>query len=77
MLPEAWAIVESQPKTSERIFPYKAQSIGEAFRRARKLLGISNLRFHDLRHEATSRFSSVATCFRRSSSLRFTSLGPH
>ncbi len=53
--PEAWAIVEAQPRTSEYIFPYDPKSIGSAFTRACQLLGIKDLRFHDLRHEATSR----------------------
>jgi integrase len=38
-----------------RIFPYKGRSIGTAFRRTCRELGISDLHFHDLRHEATSR----------------------
>jgi integrase len=53
--PEAWAIVERQPRTSEYIFPYEPKSVGAAFTRACHLLGIQDLRFHDLRHEATSR----------------------
>jgi len=53
--PEAWAIVQKQPRTSELIFPYKPRSVGAAFTRACKVLGIRDLRFHDLRHEATSR----------------------
>jgi integrase len=53
--PEAWALVSAQPETSERIFPYDPKSVGTAFTRACHLLGIENLRFHDLRHEATSR----------------------
>jgi integrase len=53
--PEAWAIVERQPRTSEYIFPYDPKSVGAAFTRACRLLGIKDLRFHDLRHEATSR----------------------
>ncbi len=53
--PEAWAIVERQPKTSEYIFPYESKSICDAFTRACHVLGIENLRFHDMRHEATSR----------------------
>jgi integrase len=52
--PEAWAIVESQPRTSAYIFPYDPKSIGAAFTRACHVLGIEDLRFHDLRHEATS-----------------------
>lgn len=53
--PEAWAIVERQPGTSQYIFPYDPKSISGAFTRACHLVGISDLRFHDLRHEATNR----------------------
>ncbi len=53
--PEAWALVTAQPRTNEYIFPYEPKSIGAAFTRACHLLGIQDLRFHDLRHEATSR----------------------
>jgi integrase len=53
--PEAWAIVESQPRASGCIFPYDPKSVGAAFTRACHLLGIEDLHFHDLRHEATSR----------------------
>ena len=52
---EAWAIVERQPKMSEYIFPYNPKSICAAFTRACHVLGIKDLRFHDMRHEATSR----------------------
>jgi integrase len=38
-----------------RICPYKGRSIGTAFRRTCRELGIPDLHFHDLRHEATSR----------------------
>lgn len=62
MLDEAWEIVERQPvlktddgKDDPRVFPYNAKSIGTAFTRAMKVLGIEDLRFHDLRHEAVSR----------------------
>jgi integrase len=53
--PEAWAVVQAQPKGSEYIFPYDPNSVSAAFTRACQLLGIKDLRFHDLRHEATSR----------------------
>ena len=52
---ESWTIVERQPRTSQYIFPYDPKSVGAAFTRATRLLGIADLRFHDLRHEATSR----------------------
>ena len=52
---EALAIIKRQPRTSEYIFPYTGATIGKYFGNAQKLLGIEDLRFHDLRHEATSR----------------------
>lgn len=55
LLLEAWEVIQRQPKTSEFIFPYKGKSIGAAFTRACHVLGIKDLRFHDLRHEATCR----------------------
>ena len=51
----AWKIVQRQPETSEFIFPYNPKTIGTNFDRACNLLGIVDLHFHDLRHEATSR----------------------
>src|SRR5262249_14571275 len=38
-----------------RIFPYSTDAISAAFTRACKILGIEDLRFHDLRHEGISR----------------------
>lgn len=66
MLAEAWAIIERQTvqeivhvdgtRTKDpRVFPYNAKSISAAFTRATRVLGIEDLHFHDLRHEATSR----------------------
>jgi integrase len=54
--PEAWAIAKRQPQQGAYIFPYNPRSICAAFTRACRVLGIHDLRFHDLRHEATSRF---------------------
>lgn len=51
----AWEIAQRQPKTSRFIFPYNAKTISTFFTRACKILEIDGLRFHDLRHEATSR----------------------
>ncbi len=53
--PEAWEIVCRQQHDRHRIFPFEPKSIGAAFRRACQMLDIHDLRFHDLRHEATSR----------------------
>jgi integrase len=53
--PEAWKIVCGQQCDEQRIFPFDAKTVGTNFRRACKMLDIPDLRFHDLRHEATSR----------------------
>jgi integrase len=53
--PEASAIVKSMRRRDERIFPYTSHAISAAFTRTCKLLGIDDLRFHDLRHEGVSR----------------------
>lgn len=53
--PEALAIVEAMPRVSDRIFPYSTDAISAAFTRACQVLGIEDLRFHDLRHEGVSR----------------------
>ena len=52
---EAFDIIERQPRVSEFIFPYNAKTIGTYFTKACNILEIEDLRFHDLRHEATSR----------------------
>lgn len=53
--PEAVAIVNTMPRTSECIFPYSTDAISAAFTRACHFLAIEDLRFHDLRHEGVSR----------------------
>lgn len=53
--PEAWKIVQRQPKGGEFIFPYNPRTIGAYFADACALLEIEDLHWHDLRHEATSR----------------------
>lgn len=51
----ALAAIDRQAKVVDRIFPYKSKSIGNSFTKACQMLGIDDLHFHDLRHEATSR----------------------
>jgi integrase len=52
--PEAIAIIKTMPHDEERIFPYSTDAISAAFTRACKILGVADLRFHDLRHEGIS-----------------------
>jgi integrase len=42
---------------SGRVFPISPEALKKAFTRARERAGITNLHFHDLRHEATSRIA--------------------
>jgi len=66
LLTSALEIIERQPRVmvvdaagkeapDPRIFPFNPKSIGTAFTNAMPVLGIEDLHFHDLRHEATSR----------------------
>jgi len=55
MLGGAWEILNRQPKTDVRIFPYRSKSVTVGFQRVRNKLGITDLRYHDLRREGASR----------------------
>ena len=48
--------LQTVPQTYEQVFPISATCLLLAWNRARKKAGITDLRFHDLRHEAVSRF---------------------
>jgi integrase len=55
---DAWELLQEQRDlrlNGPRCFPHNAKSAGTAFQRAVKDLGIVDLHFHDMRHEATSR----------------------
>ena len=56
--PLALDILMSLPVRSDgRLWAFKTGgSITQAFRRTRKAAGLTNLKFHDLRHEGTSRY---------------------
>ena len=58
--PEAVAIVGSMPREQDYIFPYSTDAISAAFTRGCKILGIEDLRFHDLRHEGISRLFEMS-----------------
>ncbi len=44
------------PEREERVFGMTANQITDTMKRVRKKAELENIRFHDLRHEATSRF---------------------
>jgi len=55
---DAIALLKEQRAASpltERVFPSNGRSVGTAFRRCCRELGIVDLHFHDPRHEAISR----------------------
>ena len=49
-------VLQKVPQTDEQVFTISATRLRLAWNRARKKAGISDLRFHDLRHEAVSKF---------------------
>jgi integrase len=53
--PEGWRIAQAQPVVAPFIFPYNPGTVSDAFTSACRILGIKDLVFHDLRHEAISR----------------------
>lgn len=54
LLQDAWDIIQRQPRTDPRIFPYTPDCISISFSKAVRLLDIKDLRFHDLRHHGVS-----------------------
>jgi len=51
---DAPAIIEKQPRKSDRIFPFEGGTLSRNFREACKACGIVDLHLHDSRHEAAS-----------------------
>ena len=49
-------VLRTVPQDQEKVFPISANCLRLAWVRARNKAGITDLRFHDLRHEAVSRF---------------------
>ena len=54
-------ILQTQPQTSDFVFPFTMNTVKEAFKRARARADATDLRLHDLRHEATSRLFERTT----------------
>lgn len=59
LLGGAWAIVERQERTDERIFPVSREALTDAVTETTRALGIPDLRLHDMRREATSRLRDL------------------
>jgi len=61
VLDMAMEIIARQPRVEgeDRIFPFAADTIGQHWQEACDALGIKDLRFHDLRHEAISTIALV------------------
>ncbi|MGX0136368.1 tyrosine-type recombinase/integrase [Cupriavidus metallidurans] len=55
LTPEALAIIQSMPRTDERIFPYTTDAVCAQFFRAIAWLEIEDLHFHDLRRAGVTR----------------------
>ena len=49
-------VLDNVPQTAMRIFPISGNAVRLAWQRLKKRVGIEDLHFHDLRHEAISRF---------------------
>jgi integrase len=60
LFPELAEIIRRQPRRTEnpeeRVFPYNSKSCSASYTNAKKALGIQNLRFHDNRREAITRW---------------------
>jgi len=56
LTPRAIECLESVPAQSEYVFNTTTSAIASAWKRIRVKAGAKNIRFHDLRHEAISRF---------------------
>jgi len=56
---EGMQLISSMPRASDRVFPYHPNTISRLFTDACKILEIKDLHFHDLRHEAISRFFEI------------------
>lgn len=55
----AMDVLRSLPRTGDRVFPATAEAIRQCWEHAKRRAGLTDLRFHDLRHEALSRFCEM------------------
>ncbi|MBD8700927.1 site-specific integrase [Sphingomonas sp. CFBP 13714] len=57
---QALEILEGLPRNDHRVLPLSAMALRLAWNRVRERAGMPDLHFHDLRHEAISRFAEMA-----------------
>lgn len=57
LTPRATELLQALPRVADTVFPLNAGTLGVMFRAGCKAVGITNLHFHDARHEATSRLA--------------------
>lgn len=67
--PEAVAILKALPEGNDLFFPYSPDAISAAFTRSCKVLGIEDLRFHDLRHDGISRLFEMGYTIPKAASV--------
>ena len=48
--------IQQMPRTGNKVFPVTANAFRLAWERLRRKAGVAGLRFHNIRHEAVSRF---------------------
>jgi integrase len=56
LTPLALETIESLPRREDRIIPLSANALRLTWERSKRKAGVGDLHFHDLRHEAISRF---------------------
>ncbi|WP_246691736.1 site-specific integrase [Methylobacterium sp. WL12] len=56
LTPKAIEVLKALPQTEARVIPVSGNAVRLAWERLRERASLPNLRFHDLRHEAVSRF---------------------
>ncbi len=52
-------VLDRLPRSTDRVFPITANAFRLAWERVKRRAGIDDLHFHDLRHEAISRFFEI------------------
>lgn len=59
LLPELVEIIKTLPDGTDRLFPYNANVVGQKYSNAKKALGIVDLRLHDNRRAAITKWLAI------------------